>query len=109
MLPPIISTTPNSPTVCAKLSTGRLHDAAARQRQHHVEEAVQRTGAQHGRRFQRPAPHALERGLQRLHREGQRIEHRPEQQAAEGEGQQAQAQRLRQLPAPARGPKATSR
>jgi hypothetical protein len=80
---------------------GRLHDARARERQHHLEEGGERSGAQRRRGFQRPPADGLERVGQRLHGERQRIEDGPEQQAAEGEGQQPEAQGLRELTAPA--------
>ena len=98
MLPPIISTTPNSPTVWAKprmaavRKPGRASGTATR------EEGIQRRGAQGRGDFQRPLADGLEGVLERLHDEGHRVEHRGDHQAPEGEGQQADAGPLGELP-----------
>ena len=72
-------------------------DAAARQRQRDVHEALPRPGAQRGGGLQRARAEGLERGLDRLHDEGHRVQHRRDDEPREAERQQADAQRLRGL------------
>jgi hypothetical protein len=109
MLPPIISTTPNSPTVWAKPRTAGGEVTGPGQGQGDAEEGVQGRGAQGGGRFQGPLADGLEGILQGLHHEGQGVENRRHHQAGEGEGQQAQAQGLGELADRPVGPQATSR
>ena len=64
MLPPIINTTPNSPTVWAKPRIEAVTKHRPRQRQHHAEKGVPGTGAQGGGYFQRTLTDGFEGVLQ---------------------------------------------
>jgi hypothetical protein len=73
-------------------------EARPRQRQRDVEEAVPGPGAQRGGDLERAAADGLEGVGERLHDEGQRVDHRADHQAGEGERQQAEAERLGEPP-----------
>src|SRR6185312_550412 len=86
MLPPIISTTPNSPTVWAKPSTapvmkpGRASGTAT----------VQKASEGVARNVKRPLPDGFESVANRLHDERHGVEHRADDQRLERERQGAQ-------------------
>src|SRR5690606_37409609 len=61
----------------------RRDDPGARERQRHAEEPDDRPGAQRCRDLERPRADRRERGLQRLDRERERIQHRRHDQAGE--------------------------
>ena len=65
-------------------------ESRAGERHHHREESIPRRRRAAWLRLHRPLADALERGLQRLHHEGQRVDHRANHEAGEGEGQQAE-------------------
>ena len=86
-LPPTISTTPNSPSVCAKLSTMPVTrprtDSGSTTRRNVVEPRH----AERPRRLEQPAIDRRELRRERLHRERHRIQHRRDQQPLERERQ----------------------
>jgi hypothetical protein len=65
------------------------------QRQYYRKKGVEWRSAQGGGDFERPFTDAFKSVLQWLHHERQRIKHRGDDQAPEGKGQGAEAERLR--------------
>jgi len=80
-----------------KSQDGSREKSGQGQRYRYRKEGIQRRGAQRSGHLQRSLAYALERGLQGLHHERQRIEHGSNYQTPEGERQQADAQRFGQV------------
>ena len=110
MLPPIISTTPNSPTVWAKPSTAPVRKPGPRQRHGDGPEGAQGEARSVAATSSGRVADGLEGVADRLHHERHRIEHRADHQAGEGEGERARRPKSRrsQPPGPS-GPSAISR
>ena len=107
--PPIISTTPNSPTVWAKPSTAPVSRPGLRQRQRNGEERARQRSAQGRGDLQRPVADRGEGVADRLDDERQRIDDRADQQTGEREREGPRAPGGAIAPPGPSGPRATSR
>ena len=83
-------------------------EAGPRQRHRHGQERVPRRGAQRRRDLERPVAERLEGVADRLHHEGHRIDHRPDHQALESEGERAAAAEAARSSRPGRSARARS-
>ena len=87
MSPPSMSTTPNSPTVCRKLSTTAASSERRASGTRMLEDEPHGTGAQKPRSIDEGSVDGCEAGDQRLHGKGQAVNDRADDQAIEGKGQ----------------------
>ena len=92
MSPPSMSTTPNSPTVCRKLSTDRGQKRAPGQRNENAQDEPHGTGAEQSRGIDQGRIDRGEAGDERLHRKRQAVDDRSNDQTIEGKGKRVTKQ-----------------